>query len=77
MLEASRKITDAAESAAKRNGMFLDFNYSNYASREQDPLASFGEENFRKLSELARRYDPGGIFQRLQFGGVVGFDGWI
>lgn len=79
MLEASRKIVGSAESMAKKNGTFLDFRYSNYASRDQDPLASYGHQNMEKLRDVARRYDPEGVFQRLQFGGWlvsrVGLDG--
>lgn len=71
MLQASRKIVDRAETVAKRNGTFLDFKYSNYASRDQDPLGSYGSENVRKLRDIARRYDPDGVFQRFQY------DGWL
>ena len=67
--EASRKIVDRAETVAKQNGTFLRFKYLNYASRDQDPLAGYGEENVRRLKDVARRVDPGGVFQRLQFGG--------
>ncbi|OOG00783.1 hypothetical protein ASPCADRAFT_511678 [Aspergillus carbonarius ITEM 5010] len=67
--EAVRKIVDAAESAAKRTGVYLPYKYSNYAARDQDPLASYGDENVRRLKEVARKYDPEGVFQELQNGG--------
>ncbi|PYI06881.1 6-hydroxy-D-nicotine oxidase [Aspergillus sclerotiicarbonarius CBS 121057] len=67
--EAVRKIVDAAEEAAKRTGVYLPYKYSNYAARDQDPLASYGEENVRRLKEVARKYDPEGVFQELQNGG--------
>ena len=69
MREAVRKIVDAAESAAKRTGVYLPYKYSNYAARDQDPLASYGDENVRRLKEVARKYDPEGVFQELQNGG--------
>ncbi|KAL2824310.1 hypothetical protein BDW59DRAFT_180373 [Aspergillus cavernicola] len=68
--ESVRKIVDAVEEAAKaEEGVYLPFKYSNYASRDQDPLASYGEDNLRKLKEIAARYDPEGVFQILQNGG--------
>lgn len=69
MLDASRKIVDRAETVARQNGTLLRFKYSNYASRDQDPLAGYGEESLRKLRDVAMRVDPEGVFQRLQFGG--------
>jgi hypothetical protein len=67
--EAARKIVDAAEMTAKDNGTCLPFLYSNYASRDQDPLASYGAENLQKLKDIAQKYDPEGVFQKLQNGG--------
>ncbi|GKZ26172.1 hypothetical protein AbraIFM66951_010044 [Aspergillus brasiliensis] len=67
--DAVRKIVDAAEFAAKRMGAYLPYKYSNYAAWDQDPLASYGTENVRRLKEVARKYDPEGVFQTLQNGG--------
>lgn len=71
MLEASHKIVDQAEAVAKKNGTYVDFKYSNYCSRDQDPLATYGSENLSKLRSVAREVDPRGIFQTLQN------DGWL
>ncbi|GAB1206531.1 hypothetical protein APSETT445_005221 [Aspergillus pseudonomiae] len=67
--EAVRKIIDAAELEAKQAGVYLPYLYSNYASRDQDPLASYGVENAKRLQEIALKYDPDGVFQTLQNGG--------
>ncbi|KAE8374065.1 hypothetical protein BDV26DRAFT_296330 [Aspergillus bertholletiae] len=67
--EAVRKIVDVAESEAKQTGVHLPYLYSNYASRDQDPLASYGAENSNRLKEIALKYDPDGVFQKLQNGG--------
>lgn len=67
--ESVRKIVDAAEYAAKTNGTYLPFKYANYASRDQDPLASYGDENLQKLRDIANKYDPEGVFQKLLNGG--------
>lgn len=67
--EGVRKIVDAAEDTAKKNGTYIPFKYSNYSAPDQDPLASYGAENFQKLREIALQYDPDGVFQKLQNGG--------
>lgn len=66
---ACREICGIAESTAKANGTYLPFVYANYASRDQNPLRSYGTENLAKLKEIARRFDPEGVFQKLQNGG--------
>ncbi|KAI1375604.1 hypothetical protein F4677DRAFT_421859 [Hypoxylon crocopeplum] len=47
----------------------LEWTYLNYADRSQDPLASYGVENVRRLKEVAAKYDPEQVFQRLCPGG--------
>ena len=69
MREACRKIVDTAESTAKKNGTHIPFIYSNYAARDQDPLASYGAKNLAKLRDIAHKYDPTDVFQTLQNGG--------
>ncbi|KAH3910623.1 hypothetical protein HBI56_190410 [Parastagonospora nodorum] len=43
--------------------------YMGYADKEQDPLASYGPENVRKMKAAAQKYDPDGVFQKLVPGG--------
>lgn len=71
ILEASRKIIDQAEAVAKENGTYIDFKYSNYALRDQDPLATYGPDNVEKLRSIAKEVDPQDVFQELQN------DGWL
>ena len=59
-----------AELGAAR-GSALDFVFLNDASRDQNPLASYGAENLAKLREIARAYDPEQVFQKLQNGGFL------
>ena len=66
---ACKEIIDVAEAVARRNGTYLPFQYSNYSSRDQNPLNGYGEENLERLIQVASRYDPEGIFQTLQNGG--------
>ncbi|KAI3336899.1 FAD-binding domain-containing protein [Xylariaceae sp. AK1471] len=39
--------------------------YMNYASQDQGVLASYGSENLRRLKQIAEKYDPNKVFQRL------------
>lgn len=67
--DSLKKIIDAAESVSKKNGTYLPFRYSNYSSRDQDPLSSYGQGNLQKLKDIAKKYDPEAVFQKLQNGG--------
>lgn len=65
-----RAWLEAVESfAATIEGGKLDWVYLNYADKSQDPLASYGEDNVRRLKEVAARYDPTGVFQEMCTGG--------
>jgi len=64
-----KKLIDTAEKVSKEHGTYLPYRYANYSSRDQDPIASYGEENVEKLREIAKRYDSEGVFQKLQNGG--------
>lgn len=50
-------------------GANQDWLYTNYSDKSQDPLATYGAENFRFLREVAARYDPDGVFQKQCPGG--------
>jgi hypothetical protein len=52
---------------AERRGRVNGYLYMNYASQFQDVIASYGEST-EKLKSIARKYDPTGVFQRLQPG---------
>ena len=41
----------------------------NYASLEQDPIASFGEENVERIRRARDAYDPDQLWARLRLGG--------
>lgn len=64
-----RDVVDTVEAVGKKNGTYLPYQYSNYSAKDQNPLASYGVENLRKLKDIALRYDPEGVFQTLQSGG--------
>ncbi|TKX21561.1 hypothetical protein C1H76_6057 [Elsinoe australis] len=55
-----------AEAAAR--GLANDFTYMNYAAQFQDVIASYGAENKARLQQIAKKYDPQGVFQTLSPG---------
>ena len=54
---------------AASKGLKHDLIYLNYANADQDPLASYGEDNLSYLKSVAKKYDPKGIFQTQVPGG--------
>lgn len=64
---ASRVLQRIKDEAEKR-GKASKFLYMNYSSKFEDVIASYGKENKDRLKAVARRYDPQGVFQKLQPG---------
>ncbi|SPQ21596.1 3e209b66-f234-474a-9bba-7620827d6fc6 [Thermothielavioides terrestris] len=62
-------VRDFARSTEMGEDGNLDWEYLNYADGSQDPLASYGAENVKRLKEVSLRYDPEQAFQRLCPGG--------
>lgn len=59
------------EELATQRGINLEFIFMNDASRDQNPLASYGSESVERLRCIALEYDPEQVFQRLQNGGFL------
>ncbi|KAI0850467.1 FAD-binding domain-containing protein [Daldinia vernicosa] len=57
-----------AEVSAVHNSQ-LDYRFMNDAYDGQNALSSYGAENFKKLLDISKIYDPTRVFQRLQHGG--------
>ncbi|KAH7069218.1 FAD binding domain-containing protein [Paraphoma chrysanthemicola] len=68
-------IVSLVKEEARRRGLDNDFVYLNYASEYQDPIGSYGAANRRRLQDVSRKYDPKGVFQKLQPGGFKLFKG--
>lgn len=45
------------------------FLYLNYADGWQHPLGSYGKANVQFMKQVAEKYDPNGVFQKLVPGG--------
>ncbi|KAL2005103.1 hypothetical protein VTN00DRAFT_2953 [Thermoascus crustaceus] len=65
-MRATANLLSKAAAQAKARGLEHRYLCMNYASEFQDMISSYGEENRQRLSDVARRYDPQGVFQRLQ-----------
>jgi hypothetical protein len=62
------EIMDKVIAIAKKRGLYHPFIYQNYAGPGQDVYAGYGAESRARLSEVQRKYDPEGVFWKLQPG---------
>ncbi|GKZ23472.1 hypothetical protein AbraCBS73388_009843 [Aspergillus brasiliensis] len=73
--KAVRSVSIATEEKWKQlgeeRGAAENFRYMNDASRDQDPLSTYGYTNLDKLKSIARKYDPREVFQHLQNDGFL------
>ncbi len=68
---ASIATTDAWEKLSKERGLDISFRYMNDASRDQNPLATYPQDNIIKLKAISAKYDPSQVFQKLQNSGFL------
>ncbi|EQB47417.1 FAD-dependent monooxygenase yanF [Colletotrichum gloeosporioides] len=66
-IETTKKWKELGQS----RGSHLDFEYMNDASRDQNPLRSYGAANLDRLKSIAASYDPKQVFQTQQNGGFL------
>lgn len=66
--EITSNIMTAIKSESYVLGVENDWIYMNYASQFQDVIASYGKANKAKLKNIAAKYDPKHVFQKLQPG---------
>lgn len=62
------RILQDIKNEALRRGSFSEYVYINYASEYQDVVSSYGGANKARLKDIAVRYDPAQVFQKLQPG---------
>ncbi|KAJ6030669.1 uncharacterized protein N7446_000269 [Penicillium canescens] len=51
-----------SETATRDAGKYHPWRYINYASKEQDPFAGYGEESLQRLRRIQASIDPNGVF---------------
>ncbi|KAK4185136.1 hypothetical protein QBC35DRAFT_504349 [Podospora australis] len=61
--------TSQWQKRAVERGVDVPVLFMNDASRDQNPLASYGRESLQRLRAVSQRYDEAQIFQHLQRGG--------
>ncbi|ODH21309.1 hypothetical protein ACO22_05682 [Paracoccidioides brasiliensis] len=68
VLKAVSDIINTIKTEAQSSGKLNKYIYMNYASQFQAVVESYGAVNHHRLLDVARRYDPFRVFQRLQPG---------
>ncbi|KAF2710660.1 FAD linked oxidase-like protein [Pleomassaria siparia CBS 279.74] len=63
--------TDAWRQLSQERGLEVPYIFMNDASRDQNPIASYGQQNVQRLKTIASEYDPEQVFQKLQNGGFL------
>ncbi|KAI5779347.1 putative 6-hydroxy-D-nicotine oxidase [Geopyxis carbonaria] len=65
----AKSVTDKWRADSAARGSDLPFEFMNDASRDQNPIGSYGAANVARLRSVAARYDPRGVMQTGQVGG--------
>lgn len=67
--KATKRLMEDIKSMAKKEGLFNEFLYLNYADKWQDVIPTYGKKNVQFLKDVSRKYDPYGVFQKAVPGG--------
>jgi hypothetical protein len=70
---ALKRFVEMFDKVAEEEGAGSKWVYLNFAAGWQDPLGGYGEHVVRRLRGVARRYDPGGFWQKQLQGGFKVF----
>ena len=65
----TRRAVEQIDAVAAANKTGHRYRYLNYCAEWQRPFEGYGEENWRFLQGVSRKYDPEGLFQRGCVGG--------
>ncbi|KAF1957644.1 hypothetical protein CC80DRAFT_491712 [Byssothecium circinans] len=60
---ATQDVIHSIDQVAEQEKASKKFTYLNYAARWQNPLRDYGSHVFGDLQQVAKKYDPQGIFQ--------------
>ena len=64
-------MAESVQSLAKEKDLLLDFLCMTFATGSQKVLRSYGADNVKRMRDAAAKYDPEGIFQKLQNNGFL------
>lgn len=68
ILNFASKFIARGVALAKCRKLAHRYIYQNYAAVDQKVFGSYGPTNYARLSAIHRKYDPTGVFTRLQPG---------
>lgn len=66
---AAASVAEKIANAAAAAGASVDYIFMNDANSDQAVIASYGQDNVRRLQEVQEAYDPDFVFQKLVPGG--------
>ncbi|KAI1325928.1 FAD-binding domain-containing protein [Xylariaceae sp. FL0255] len=69
--DAVDTMVEYVQEVASVNGLLLRYITMNFANLDQNVLGSYGQEAVDELRRVASKYDPEGVFQKLQNGGFL------
>ncbi|ROV99464.1 hypothetical protein VMCG_06301 [Cytospora schulzeri] len=71
--QAHTELLQGVEEIARGKGLLLDFLCPSFAGADQSQrlVRGFGEENLKQMQEVSAKYDPEGVFQKLQSDGFL------
>lgn len=68
VFEAAARFIDRVNATAYAQGLGHPFIYQNYAAVQQPVFQGYGQKNLAKLRAVSKKYDPQGVWQKLQPG---------
>lgn len=66
IMAAARAIVARSNTTAYAQNLSHPCIYMNYAAKEQPVIPSYGQANLAKLRATSKKYDPLGVWQKLQ-----------
>jgi hypothetical protein len=69
--QVSIDTTDRWKTLGEERGLWLPHLFMNDGSRDQNPIATYGDDNIEKLKKIALKYDNNQLFQNLQNSGFL------
>lgn len=68
---AVETMAESVQSLAQAKGLLLNSLCMSFATGSQKVLRSHGADNVKMMQDTAAKYDPEGVFQKLQHGGFL------
>lgn len=66
ILPLALEYRDAINAYAEEIGVQKNWQFLNYAFKDQEPISLYGAENIKLLKDTSAKYDPAQIFQTLR-----------